>query len=249
MSFEDHFSRQSDVYAEARPTYPSSLFAFIASIAPAKERAWDCATGNGQAAIGLARHFAEVQATDASPQQIAHAVPHPRVVYSVQPAEATDFANASFDAVCVAQALHWFDHGPFFNEVRRVLKPGGVFVAWGYDWFRIDETIDAVIKRYLLDPIHPYWSSRNAIAWDGYKDVVFPFEPVDAPPIGMEFDWDFEKLMRYTKTWSATRKYTDEHGDDLLKTAEQEIGRVWGPPGRARHISMRTHILAGRRSA
>jgi hypothetical protein len=55
-----------------------------------------------------------------------HAIAAPSVHYSVQPAEATTFASASFDAVCVAQALHWFDIERFYAEVRRVLRPGGI---------------------------------------------------------------------------------------------------------------------------
>src|SRR3954463_11009233 len=107
--FPDHFSDASRAYAAARPTYPEALSAFIASVAPARERAWDCATGNGQAARGLAAHFAEVIATDASAAQIAAATPHARVRFEVAPAECTPLPAKSFDAVCVAQALHWFD--------------------------------------------------------------------------------------------------------------------------------------------
>src|SRR5215204_1138048 len=99
-SFADHFSEKSAQYAAARPTYPAALFAAAAAAAPARERAWDCATGSGQAALGLALHFAHVDATDASAEQVANAKAAPNVSYSVQPAESTSFAPASFDAVC-----------------------------------------------------------------------------------------------------------------------------------------------------
>jgi len=121
MEFIDHFSENADLYAHARPTYPDALFAFIAGEAPARERAWDCATGNGQAALGLSHHFAHVEATDASAEQVGKALVAPGVRYSVQLAEKTDFADASFDAVCVAQALHWFDPERFYAEARRVI--------------------------------------------------------------------------------------------------------------------------------
>ena len=35
------------------PTYPEALFAWLATIAPARELAWDCAAGNGQATLDL----------------------------------------------------------------------------------------------------------------------------------------------------------------------------------------------------
>src|SRR6476659_3573297 len=82
-TFHDHFSDASAAYAAARPTYPDALYRFIASVAPSKARAWDCATGNGQAARGLAQYFQAVDATDASAEQIAAASAHARVRYSV----------------------------------------------------------------------------------------------------------------------------------------------------------------------
>jgi hypothetical protein len=59
-------------------TFPGPLFAYLASLASAHDLAWDCATGNGQAALGLTPHFDAVVATDASQEQIARARPHRR---------------------------------------------------------------------------------------------------------------------------------------------------------------------------
>ena len=73
--FKDHFSALARDYASYRPRYPATLFADLARAAPGRERAWDCATGSGQAAGGLAAHFREVVATDASAAQIAEADP------------------------------------------------------------------------------------------------------------------------------------------------------------------------------
>ena len=153
MPFLDLFSDKAGLYASARPTYPESLFRFVASIAQLHDRVWDCGAGNGQAALGLAQHFDVVEATDASKQQIENAIPQKRVHYSVQPAEQTNFQAASFDAVCVAQALHWFDFDRFYLEVHRVLKPQGVFVTWGYDWFNVSKDFDTQFERSILEVI------------------------------------------------------------------------------------------------
>jgi methylase of polypeptide subunit release factors len=48
--------------------YPAALYDWLASQAPGQTRAWDVATGNGQAALALTRHFRQVIATDASEQ-------------------------------------------------------------------------------------------------------------------------------------------------------------------------------------
>src|SRR5438094_3844583 len=108
-TFKDHFSGHAADYAKFRPNYPSKLFDYLASISPERELAWDCATGNGQAAVGLAERFAKVIATDASAQQIESAQPYPRISYWVAPAEASRIDPDSVDLILVAQALHWFD--------------------------------------------------------------------------------------------------------------------------------------------
>jgi SAM-dependent methyltransferase len=228
VGFTDLFSEKSATYARARPTYPDALFQFVAGVAPARGRAWDCATGNGQAAIGLARHFRAVEATDASEQQIANAIAAPGVRYSVQPAERTDFPPASFDAVCIAQALHWFDLDRFYSEVRRVLRPGGVIAAWGYGWTRISPPVDDALERHLLARIEPYWPAQNAALVAGYKTIDFPFEAIGAPPFRIEVRWTLSQLIAYAETWTATRRYVAEHGRGVVDETREALASVWG---------------------
>ena len=129
MEFKDHFSKQSRLYSESRPRYPKELFEYLKTLAPSLELVWDCATGNGQAAVSLAEHFEKVIATDASPQQIDNVIEKENVEYLVAPAEEIYLEDETVDMVTVATALHWFDHSRFFPEVKRVLKPGGVLAA------------------------------------------------------------------------------------------------------------------------
>ena len=60
------FSKLAAEYAASRPAYPRELFEWVACSITAHDAAWDAATGNGQAALGLARHFTRVIATDLS---------------------------------------------------------------------------------------------------------------------------------------------------------------------------------------
>jgi hypothetical protein len=87
VSFKDCFSKQAADCAKFRPRYPQELFYYLGKIAPSRQLAWDCGTGNGQAAVGIASVFDHVIATDASEKQIANAQPHKRVEYRVAPAE------------------------------------------------------------------------------------------------------------------------------------------------------------------
>ena len=93
MSNAGLFSTVAREYANFRPGYPPELFAWLARISPSREAVWDCGCGSGQASVALAEHFAVVHATDVAPEQIDAAKPHPRVRYSVAPAENSGLAG------------------------------------------------------------------------------------------------------------------------------------------------------------
>ena len=124
MRFKAYFSTQSIDYAKYRPTYPRTLFEYLASLTVSHEKAWDCATGNGQAAMGLAPFFDRVIATDASKPQPDQATKHEKIIYREATAEKTEIESEFIDLVMVAQALYRLDPDGFYQEVKRVLKPG-----------------------------------------------------------------------------------------------------------------------------
>src|SRR5688500_9280947 len=173
--FEDHFSSGAAAYALHRPRYPDALFAWIARVAPGRTLAWDAATGSGQAASGLATHFDRVVATDASASQIEHAAPHPRVEYRVERAESSGLSGGAADVVTVAQALHLLGVAAFWVEARRVLRPGGVVVVWGYALPEISPAIDRVIDDFSNRTLAAYWPPERRILDDRYETIEFPF--------------------------------------------------------------------------
>lgn len=122
----------ASAYATSRPGYPAELFARLASLVERHELAWDTATGNGQAAIGLAEHFDRVIATDVSAERLRHGLPYPRVEDRVATSERSGLRDRSVDVIATAAAIHWFDLPRFYAEVRRVARPGAVAAAWTY---------------------------------------------------------------------------------------------------------------------
>jgi len=238
QSFSDHFSSLATAYAAGRPGYPPELYEWIGQIAPGRERVWDCATGSGQAAVGLSGHFHAVCATDASADQIANATQRPNISYSVQLAESTEFPAEHFDAVTVAQAMHWFRIVDFAEEARRVLKPDGVLVAWAYGFFRITPEIDALIKQRLFEPIRPYWPEGAPIAWSGYSDVELPLEPLESPEMSMSCRWTLQNLTAYLASWSALRYYTERRETGLLEQVIAAVEPLWGDAHEPRDVVM-----------
>src|SRR5215212_214493 len=185
FNFEDHFSKQSQLYAKYRPNYPEEIYAYLASIAPGRSLAWDCGTGNGQAALGLARYFDRVHATDASAEQISLAYPHENVDYHVEPAEHVSLNDASVDLVTVAVALHWFNFDEFYREVKRVLNPNGVLAAWTYSLTEISPEIDPLIDQYYSEIVGGYWPERIRYLEERYETIPFPFEEITPPTFVM----------------------------------------------------------------
>ena len=245
MHHQKLFSDKSDIYAAARPTYPDALYDFLLSLCNETERAWDGACGSGQAAIGLSRHFGQVYATDVSAEQIANAKSAPNIMYGVGSAENPTFPNNHFDLVCIAQALHWFDYDKFWVQVQRVLKPNGVFAAWGYSWFTISPAIDNLIQSTLLDVLQPFWATQNKLLWDNYIDVPFPLTRLDTPPFRMSLDWDLDGLFNYLHSWSAVRRCMDTHGDQFFQDAYQQVSAQWGDPTTLRTATMEICLLVG----
>ncbi len=227
MEFKDHFSKQAADYAKFRPRYPKELFAWLGSIAPGTELAWDCATGSGQAAVELAQVFQRVVATDASDKQIANAERHPRIEYRVATAEESGLETGSVDLVTVAQALHWFDFEKFYAEMRRVLKPGGVIAATAYKLATVSPAIDTVVNRYYSGIVGKYWPAER-VPVEKFEELPFPFAVVENPPFGMVAEWNVEQLLGYLRTWSATQRFMASEKRDPLADVETELRDAWG---------------------
>lgn len=236
LGFADHFSGHADRYAAYRPSYPDALFAYLAGLSPANDRAWDCATGNGQAAVGLAAHFRSVVATDGSLRQIEGARPHPAVRYVAATAERPPLADGSADLVTVAQALHWFRLDRFYDQARRALRPGGVLAAWCYTRTNVDPAVDAVVDHYYEDIVGPDWPAERSLVEARYRTIPFPFAEVAAPPLAMAYRWDLPRLIGYLDTWSASQRYRARTGLDPIDAVRDSLEVAWGDPAAGREV-------------
>ena len=243
--FEDHFSSQSKQYAQYRPKYPEEIYAYLASLAPGRSLAWDCGTGNGQAAIGLARYFDRVHATDASADQISLAYRHEKVEYHVEPAEHVSLSDSSVDLVTVAVAIHWFNFDEFYSEVRRVLKPGGVIAAWTYNSVEISSEVDPWIWEYYRDIVGEYWPERIRYIEQRYETIPFPFEEITAPAFVMETNWNLLQLAGFLDSWSATQRFRAQRGHHPLEIIWDKLRTAWGDENEPRLVRWPLHFRVG----
>ena len=230
------FGRDATAYLRYRPRYPRALFEHLAAVAPSTGAALDCATGNGQAAVGLAEQFRRVTAFDPSPEQIAAALPAANLAYVVATAEALPFQDGSFDLVTAAQGAHWFDLERFFAGLRLVARPGAIIAIWGYSHARIDPAVDRIVERELLGAIAPYWAAGNKVIVEQYRGIPFPFEELAWPLFVSSQDWYLREFLFYLGTLSAVKRFAAEAGTDPLPGLERALAPVW-PSTERRNVS------------
>jgi SAM-dependent methyltransferase len=94
------------------------------ALASPPRRVLDLGTGTGAVARLVAERFpeAEIVGADMAPQMIEEArrvTDSPRITYQVADAQKLPFADGAFDLVTLGNMI------PFFDELARVVKPGG----------------------------------------------------------------------------------------------------------------------------
>jgi SAM-dependent methyltransferase len=240
------FSDLAKSYAESRPGYPAALFEWLASLVEPREVAWDAATGSGQAAVGLARYFRHVIATDISEQQILHATRHPRVTYRVGGAEASGLEDRSVNLVAAASALHWFDLPRFSAEVVRVARPGGVVAAWTYHVGHVEPPFDLLLWPFYRDVVGPYFARGASLVDDGYRGISLPGEAIRAPSFFVSVQWTADQMRRFIRTWSGVQAYSQATGNDPVAALSREIDHLWDDPGTVREVRWPLYLLASR---
>ncbi len=226
--FKDYFSTQAPEYAEYRPTYPSSLIDFLVHISPAQKLAWDAGCGSGQLSTLLGDKFERVIATDASQTQISNAVPHPHVEY-ICTTENTRIPRNSVDLAVAAQAAHWFNLPLYYQEVNRVLGPGGVIALITYGLMSVNKNIDAIIKPFYSKTLASYWPPERHYVEEGYRSLPFPFDEISAPQMEICHHWSLMQLFGYIHTWSAVNALVKTTGEKKMEELYQDIAKAWGP--------------------
>ena len=225
---KDNFSVQAALYAQYRPTYPKTFYDFILNNVELKETAWDCATGNGQVAVELSKHFTKVYATDISENQISNASHVENIIYMIEPAEKTTFPDNFFDLITVAQAIHWFNFDLFYNEVKRVIKDEGLFVAATYDICKSNDATDDVLLYFYRDITGPYWDPERKFIDEKYRTIPFPFKEIRTPELFIESEWSFDQFIGFLNTWSAVQHYIRKNKENPVEMVYEDFQNSWG---------------------
>lgn len=241
----NRFEQGGKSYARFRPEYPQELAAFLAGIAPANRLAVDVGCGTGQLTAQLADHFEHVIGLDPSEDQIAHAIPHPKIRYARSPAETLAADSGSASLITAAQAAHWFDLPRFYGEVCRIAAPRAVIALISYGVLRLDGEADARFQRFYGEEIGPFWPVERKLVDSGYADIDFPFHEQPRPPLAIRKEWALGELLGYISTWSAVRSAREAGAENVLQRFAGEMAEIWGSPERKRGVSWPINMRLG----
>jgi ubiquinone/menaquinone biosynthesis C-methylase UbiE len=225
---KDLFSKQAEVYARYRPTYPAELFDYILSFVTGRSIAWDCATGNGQAAVVLAQHFKKVIATDISEKQLQQAIPAENIEYSVASAEKTTFPENTFDLITVAQAYHWFNFNAFHDEVMRVATQNAIIAVWGYNLIvGEDEKLSNMIGDFYRQTVGPYWDNERKHVEQNYSTVSFNYDELPSKEFRIYVQWTKEDVTGYLNTWSSVQHFIKANQYNPVEIFSRNLQDAW----------------------
>ena len=247
MDYIKHFAQNPDEYLQYRPDYPVALFEYLASLCDRRQLAWDCGTGNGQAAIALAAFFKKVVASDVNQEPLNIALQKDNLTYHCWPAEQTELEDASVDLITVAQALHWFDLDSFYAEARRVAKPNGIIAAWCYSLGSVTPAIDKVVQKLYHDILgDAYWPKERRYIDVGYKTILFPFKKLKPPAFEVQKSFQMSALIGYLRTWSAVKEYQLQHEKDPVDEIMPDLETAWGSHDKIYTMRWPIHLLVGK---
>jgi len=158
-------------------------------------------------------------------------------------AEATTLPRACSDFVSAGQAFHWFEPNAARAEFRRILRPGGWFVAvWN---FRDKETkfgraYESLLEKYGTD----YTSVREAYPKGHDLDAFFqggPYLHRTMPNLGL-FDWD--RLAG----WLRSSSFVPREGHPNFEPMMAALRELFDALQRGAQVQVEntTHLYAGR---
>ena len=160
-----------------------TMYAMIRPVVKA-QTVLELATGTGLIAKHIVNAAAHIEATDASAEMISEAKRDNRSAklhFSVQDMFCLPYADGSFDAVIVSNALHIVPQPEkALREIKRVLKDDGVLIAptFTHAGNSFSGKVRAFFMKLVGFPLHSRWTSEEYLTfmqqngWTVRKSVV-----------------------------------------------------------------------------
>jgi SAM-dependent methyltransferase len=144
-------------YDAHRPSPPAALLDVLRLEAQVERPRLvaDLGSGTGLSTRAWADRADEVVGVEASAEMRARAeqettAPNVRYVHAF--AQETGLPDGAADIVTCSQSFHWMEPEPTLAEAARILRPGGVFAAYDYDWppvcgWEVEDAFTEMVRR------------------------------------------------------------------------------------------------------
>jgi SAM-dependent methyltransferase len=210
------FDSQGADYERFRPDYPPTLYQQIFDFAHfgpgGMQLAVDIGCGTGQVTKILSQYFKKVKGFDPSTKMLENAIKAENICYALGTCDKIDVASASVDLLTSAQAAHWFDLPKFYQELKRVLRPGGVVAIWGYGLCTLpNERASQILYKYHTEVMGDYWDPNRKLLDAGYTHIDLPFGRKDRKTLSIKKQLSFSDFMGYMGTQSCLKTYREKH--------------------------------------
>ncbi len=182
-NFWDKNAGRYDCFMRKDRAAYEEMYALIWPVVEAKT-VLELATGTGLIAKSIVNAAAHIEATDASAEMIAEAKrdnQSAKLHFSVQDMFCLPYADKSFDAVIVSNALHIVPQPEkALAEIHRVLKDDGVLIAPTFT--HAGNSFSGKVRAFFMKlagfPLHSKWTSEEYLrflrqnGWAVRKSVV-----------------------------------------------------------------------------
>ena len=182
-NFWDKNAGRYDCFMRKDRAAYEEMYALIWPVVKAKT-VLELATGTGLIAKSIVNAAAHIEATDASAEMIAEAKQDnqsAKLHFSVQDMFCLPYADKSFDAVIVSNALHIVPQPEkALTEIHRVLKDDGVLIAPTFT--HAENSFSGKVRAFFMKltgfPLHSKWTSEEYLhflrqnGWAVRKSVV-----------------------------------------------------------------------------
>ncbi len=169
------FGKTALEYAKYRDIYPKEMYdkLYALGVGHSDEKWLDIGTGTGVLPFNLCKNGADITGIDISAEQIevAKSITKERNIdninFIVSPAESSGFADSSFNCITAAQCFWYFDREKIISEIKRLIKPNGVFVKI-YMSYTLDDEI-ALKSHSLVKRLNKNWTPSASGSRDMYN--------------------------------------------------------------------------------
>jgi ubiquinone/menaquinone biosynthesis C-methylase UbiE len=171
-------------YDQVRPTPPSALLDLLTQLihTPHPALVVDLGSGTGLSTAiwgERAERVIGIEPNADMRKEAAHKLEgHPyatHIEYREGVAHQTGLPDGSADIVTAAQSFHWMEPTTTLTEVARILRPGGLFAAYDYDWppaihWELDLLVQEMGRR-LVELVREHGMPQNLKLWPKDKHL------------------------------------------------------------------------------